>query len=68
MEETKNYNIRKNAEGYPDPTAYAVLKKEEEEERFRKLLRTIFYICETAGFHIEERIVVRDTETGRVWK
>ena len=61
-------DIKRNASGYIDPTAYAVLKKEQEEERFRKLLRTIFYICEIAGFKIEERIVVKDLKTGRIWK
>ena len=39
-----------------------------EEERFRKLLRTIFYICDLAGFKIEDRIVLVDKRTGRVWK
>lgn len=58
-----------NGEGYSDPTAYAVLKKEEEEyERFHKLLNTIFYICEMAGFHLENRIVLKDNRTGRIWE
>lgn len=39
-----------------------------DEERFRKLLRTIFYICDIAGFRIEERIVLTDKRTGRTWK
>lgn len=63
-----NDDIKHNAEGYEDPTAYEVLKKDEESTRFYKLLRTIFYICEIAGFHLESRIVVRDKKTGRVWK
>lgn len=41
---------------------------ESEEERFKRLMATIFYICENAGFHIEERIVIRDRRTGRVWR
>lgn len=62
-------DLKRNGDGYFDPTAYAVLKKEEEEsERFHKLLNTIFYICEMAGFHIEERIVIKDLRTGRIWK
>lgn len=61
--------IKYNKEGYPDPTAYKVLKKEQlEEERFRRLMATIFYICENAGFHIEERMVIKDKRTGRVWR
>lgn len=61
-------DIRKNAEGYSDPTAYQVLKREQEEERFKRLMATIFYICENAGFHIEERIVIKDRRTGRIWR
>ena len=65
----RDRDIRYNKEGYKDPTAYAVLKKEQaEEERFKRLMATIFYICENAGFHIEERIVIRDKRTGRVWR
>ena len=61
-------DIRKNGEGYGDPTAYQVLKREQEEERFRRLMATIFYICENAGFHIEERLVIKDKRTGRIWR
>ena len=61
-------DIRKNSEGYSDPTAYQVLKREQEEERFKRLMATIFYICENAGFHIEERIVIKDKRTGRIWR
>ena len=61
-------DIRKNGEGYSDPTAYQVLKREQEEERFKRLMATIFYICENAGFHIEERLVIKDKRTGRIWR
>lgn len=65
----KDRDIRYNKESYKDPTAYAVLKKDQrEEERFKRLMATIFYICENAGFHIEERIVIRDKRTGRIWR
>ena len=61
--------MKRNKSGYPDPTAYHTLKKEQlEEERFNRLLATIFYICENAGFHIEERIVVRDLRTGKIYR
>ena len=66
---------RRNSEGYLDPTAYEALRNiersipsEEEDLRFHKLLHTIFYLCELAGFQIEGRIVLRDKHTGRVWK
>lgn len=38
------------------------------EERFKKLLSTIFYICDLAGFHIEGRLEIRDKKTGKVWR
>lgn len=64
-----NDNPKKNMEGYSDPTAYAAIKNMEmEEERFNKLLHTIFHICELAGFHLEGRITLVDNKTGRVWK
>ena len=69
MGQNNDNDIKRNGSGYYDPTAYAVLKKEQEEyERFQKLLSTLFYICENAGFHIEERIVIKDLRTGRIWK
>lgn len=43
-------------------------ERNEEEARFKRLLATIFYICENAGFHIEDRIVVRDKRTGKIWR
>lgn len=67
------HDIRKNGEGYSDPTAYAAIKNAERDsnydvERFHKLLDTIFNICELSGFHIEERIVIKDMKTGKVWR
>lgn len=62
-------NMRKNAEGYSDPTAYEAIRNvEKEDERFQKLLRMIFDICELSGFHLEERIILRDKRTGKVWR
>lgn len=70
-------DLKKNGEGYPDPTAYKAIKKVDEEpvnkvddadERFNKLLHTIFNICELSGFHIEGRIVVKDVKSGKIWK
>lgn len=54
-------NPHKNKEGYSDPTAYEALRKiDEEDARFHRLLDTIFYLCELAGFRIEGRIVLTD--------
>ena len=51
----------RNGEGYHDPTPF-------DEERFKRLMATIFYICENAGFHIEERIVIKDNRTGKIYR
>lgn len=62
--------LKRNGSGYSDPTAYEAIMKADkaEEDRFHKLLDTIFNICELSGFHIEGRIVIKDKETGRVWR
>ena len=66
---------RRNGEGYLDLTAYQAIRNieratptQEEDERFHKLLNTIFYLCELADFQIEGRIVLRDKKTWRLWK
>ncbi len=63
---------RRNASGYMDLTAYEAIKnvdrEADAEERFKKLLNTIFYICELAGFRIEGRIILQDKKTGKVWR
>lgn len=65
----KDGNPRKNASWYSDPTAYEAIRNiDKEDERFYKLLHTLFYICEMAGFKIEGRVTFVDKETGRVWR
>lgn len=67
--EREEIDVRKNGSGYNDPTACEAIRTvDRENARFYKLLDTIFNICELSGFHLEERITVKDKETGRVWK
>ena len=62
-------NIRKNAEGYSDPTAYEVLKKAKEEESLvHDLIHCIRFICKLAGYNIEGRITFVNRKTGQKWK
>lgn len=62
-------DLRKNAEGYSDPTAYEAMKNlDRDDGRLRLLLPPIFDMCELAGFHLEERIVLRDEQTGKIWR
>lgn len=69
----------RNPEGYRNPNAYGAINNiekasvesktsPEDEERFHKLLNTIFTICELAGFHIEGRIAIKDCKTGKIWR
>ena len=63
---------RRNASGYMDLTAYEAIKnidrEAEAEQRYKKLLSTIFYICDLAGFHIEGRLTIKDKKTGKIWR
>lgn len=65
-------NPKLNASGCKDLTAYEAIKsvtaEEKAEERFKKLLSTLFYICDIAGFHIEGRLVLKDKRTGKVFR
>jgi len=62
-------DLKLNASGCPDPTAYQAIKNvDQEDENFHKLLHTIFNICELSGFRIEGRIVLVDEVTGKVWR
>lgn len=62
-------DLRRNASGCPDPTAYQAIQNiDREDENFHKLLHTIFNICELSGFRIEGRIVLVDEVTGKVWR
>lgn len=58
----------KNAEGYPDPTAYGALENIESKERAQKVLRKILRICADNDFELVERIRIYDKRTGRVYK
>lgn len=60
-----------NSEGYTDPTAYGAIKNADaslDDGRFYKVLDVIFRICEISGFHLEERIVLKDLKTGKIWR
>ncbi|WP_437793230.1 hypothetical protein [Mitsuokella multacida] len=68
----------KNADGYNDPTvdkAFSnVLKKPASEQelkalaRLKKLMRFLRFTAGEFGFEIEERIVLCDKRTGKIWR
>ena len=72
----------KNCEKYSDPTAGEAIRniRKEEMNRVRKkkinqehnnftnTLQKIFDLCESEGYHVENRIWLKDMKTGKVWK
>jgi hypothetical protein len=66
-------NLSKNGNNYYDGTAARAIRNADrpsvdEEMRFKKFLGTIFNLCELSGFHIENRLVVKDKKTGRIYE
>ena len=61
-------NPKFNGSGCKDMTAYKAIENIEAEKRFKRLLHKIFRLCDSAGFHLEGRIVVRDKKTGKIWR
>lgn len=64
---------RRNAEGYPDVTAYLgtknVIQEENEAERKKKdLIHTFRLLADMAGFEIAGRITIKHKKTGRVFR
>lgn len=70
----KGDNIYKNMSGYNDPTARRAIQKvdrnysRDDKQRLDDLLQALRLTANLAGFEIEERIVLRDMKTGRVWR
>lgn len=72
---THDPNIpRRNAEGYPDPTAHAALSNAERarlaalddaDARCNLLIRALKALIDLAGFDLLARIELRDRKTGR---
>lgn len=61
--------LKKNAEGYNDPTAYKAIKRADEDfERYQKLIGCLLRVCELSDFKIEGRITLVDKRTGKVWE
>lgn len=64
----KGDNLRKNASGYSDPTAYqAIMNVYADAARCNKLIHMIKDMCDLAGFKVDGRIVLVDKKTGKVW-
>lgn len=65
----RDKELASNGTGYSDPTAHsAITNIATDEAMFLKLMRTILYICDLAGFKIDCQIVMLSEDTGRRWK
>lgn len=62
-----NYAAKLQEEGYTNYTEHSK-KNTEEKKDDPRLLHTLFYLCELAGFEIEGRIILIDKRNGRVWR
>lgn len=69
----------RNQEGYADPTATIAVGRVSKEEREQveceaadkracDLIKVLKYIIKGAGFELTERVQVKDTKTGRVYR
>ena len=63
----------KNIEGYADPTASVAIGEVNKEQtdadkRAYDLIKVLKYIIRAAGFELTERVQVKDTKTGRVYR
>ena len=68
-----DYGIKRNSEGYSDPTAYAALAKISQEEylqnkRVAELIHVLKYIIDKSGFELVTRIELREKKTGKEFR
>lgn len=68
-----DYGIRKNKEGYADPTAYAAISKIQRDEielqrRVSEVINVLKYIIDKSGFELMARIEIRDKKTGKEFR
>ena len=68
-----DYGIKKNKEGYNDPTAYAAITKVQKDEtdqqrRVSELIGVLKYIIDKSGFELMDRIAIRDKKTGKEFR
>ena len=66
-----DYGIRKNKEGYSDPTAYTAIsniQKEDQQRRATELTNVLKYIIDKAGFELSARIQLREKRTKKEFR
>lgn len=61
----RDRDIKRNGDGYHDPTPYPALKKIDSRRRtVGKLIKTIYNVAHLAGCRVEQ-IIILDEETGQ---
>lgn len=68
-----DYGIKRNKEGYNDPTAHAAMSKiqkdeNEQQRRVSELVNVLKFIIDKAGFELMARIEIRDKKTGKEFR
>ncbi len=66
-------SLKRNGEGYIDPTAYvgmkSVVKSENESDRkAAELIKVLKFIIRSCGFELITRIQIKEVKTGRTYK
>lgn len=66
------YDMKRNAEGYVDPTAYAALKSISRDEKVEKkaayIISIFKFIARESGFELMNRIELRHKQSGRTFR
>ncbi len=66
-----HYNPKKNHEGYDDPTTFAAMQKvdnDPEQKELNCLIKMITKIAFYAGYSIENRLILKNKKTGKIWR
>lgn len=68
-----DYGLKRNSEGYNDPTAYEAIMHIEKEEleqkrRVTELLNVLKYIIDKSGFELTGRIQLREKRTKKEFR
>ena len=66
------YGMKRNSEGYVDPTAYAALKSISRDEKVEKkaasLISIFKFIARESGFELMNRVELRHKQSGRTFR
>lgn len=66
-------SLKRNGEGYIDPTAYAGMKsvvksENESDQKAAELIKVLKFIIRSCGFELITRIQIKEIKTGRTYK